>query len=138
MLPRPSRFGIAYLDSRIVKRRPHEIRYQAICRPVAPPNDVAGSHRGKRSVTLIKERAAVRSGNQFSTALAAAVRVQSAHWIIFPVTAVPLADFVALVARDIDHRAHAVGLTHRLEQMDSAHDVRRIGAHWILVRGAHQ
>src|SRR6266700_2938347 len=113
MLPRPDGLGTAYPQRFIAQRCVHEVRYEAVVRPVSPADDVTGAGRGKawrvRAIRAApEERASIRTSHEFGTSLAAAVRIVPAHGVAFPITFVLLPVLVALVAGDIDQSAGSV------------------------------
>ena len=140
MLPRTGRNLVAHRNGITGYERANAIRHDAIERPVSATDHVAGTGRGHtdRGVGTRKIGAPVGGHHELGRTLGGTVRIVTAHRVFLAVSMGPFAILVTLVGRDDDDGARTSGEADRLEHVDRAHDVSRVGLHRLLVGQAHQ
>src|ERR1700736_1442795 len=102
VLPWTRCLGIADFENFSAGEGPEDIGYQAVLRPVAAANHIAGARRRDRNVVFrkslwIEEGIAVCADEKLGACLAIAVRIVTAQWIVLSIRPYPLAVFVTLV-----------------------------------------
>jgi len=81
-----------------------------------------------------EERFQISAENEFRTTLGRAVRIITAHRVIFPVAPDPSPVFIALVAGDVDHDFDAGDCADGLKHVDRTADIR-VKGHFRFVVG---
>ena len=80
-----------------------------------------------------EKRLPIGRGDELGATLRIRIGIASAHRLVLAISPDPLPVHVALVARDVDDDAGLLQLPERLQQMNRAHDVGRIGFDRIVV-----
>ena len=127
-----------YHLTRLQQRR-HGVRDQLVRRPVSTADHIAGARTREPDAVLCEARQrekgiAIRLPDQFRTGLAVGIRIAPAKGIGFQIAPFQAPVLIALVARDVDHRARAAQASNGFDQVDRAHDIGRIRLDGILVR----
>ncbi|MCY1418488.1 hypothetical protein D9M71_340490 [compost metagenome] len=116
---------------------------QPLGRKVAAAEHIAGTRSGQAQAMLgmalgRKERRGIGLREDLAASLATAVRVVPAQRFVLTVGPSPFLVGVHLVGGDHHAGTNATDLAHRFEQVESAHDIGRIGAQRIAVAFAYQ
>ncbi len=128
MLPRADGFGIANHNRLASGKGAHDVRNEAVKRPITAADDVSGTRGGHGDPVLLvligrEKGTAIGGGDQFGATFAAAVRVVSSHRLVLAIRPVPLLIFVALVAGDDDYGADAGRAANGIKKMDGSENV---------------
>ena len=138
MLPRPDRLGIAQGEGLAPGGRADEVGNQAIDRPVAAADDIAGAGAGQANAPVREKPLGVSGGDQFLARLGGAVGIVAAERIVFAEGRAAPVVGVDLVAGDHDDGLERRACSQGFEQIRRAHDIGGEGRPRIGVGGAHQ
>jgi hypothetical protein len=141
-LPGPDREGTADAAGATTQESPDQIRNELIGRPVTTADGIAGASARQRDtvpgqIVGREVGVAIGAGHQLRAALGIGVGIVTTHRVVLAIAPDPFLVLVAFVAGHIDHDAGTLELAHRLEQIDRAHDVCRIGLNRLIVAVAN-
>src|SRR5204862_1971988 len=138
VLPGADSVRLSYLQR--CRRLPgaQRVRYQAVCRPVAAADDVAGAGACYGDAALRKESLPIAVNQDLGRGLAGTVGVIASQRIVFTIGAWRHQVPVHLVRRDHHGDARPIGLTERVEDVERAYDVGGEGVERLPIARAHQ
>jgi hypothetical protein len=114
------------------------IRDQTVLRPISSADDISRSRGGDMAAAFGKKAAPLTVRHQFSAALAVAIGITAAESIRFTIPPEPFLVVVTLIACYDHDAADALNVPCRLEQIDSSHDIDRVGRDGLSVGEAHK
>src|ERR1019366_10577248 len=96
----PGGIRIAHGNGPVFLQSADAVGNDAVLRPVATPDDVAGARAGDFYRMIFEKRTPPRADGDFRRRLAGTVRIVSAQRILLAITVEPLAILVAFVGRN--------------------------------------
>ena len=133
MLIRAGGERVAHHNILLLHRRADAVRDDAIVGEVAAADDIACARRRNRHASISKEAVLVAVRHQLRAGLGIGVRVEAVQLLVLAVAPRPLLVQVHLVGRHIQEGLDAMAVSHALQNIHRAHDVRFIGVSRIFV-----
>lgn len=133
MLVGPRRVRVAHLDRLLGIGCTDAVWDDAVGRKIAATDDIAGTRRRYGTAALGEEALGKAVRHELGAALTVGVRVVAVKRLILAIAPDPFLVLVDLIGCHVEEGADALCLADAFEDVDRAHDIRRIRADRVTV-----